>query len=236
MIFRFIVASRKNRKRNLERRTKKFVEKKKWLGRNIQITQDIQICIAAIAIKLTFGLDNYLLPLFKTIIVFPREYYSPFTQTKNKGETNPRGAMVFSWNYIRHGHKEMTDNLNLGLHEFAHALVIQKRYNYRFGNLNNRNNEMSFWRLLKNQDSFIEHFNEWNQMLLRGGVEVLVQKKLFRNYAFTNHMEMFAVATEHFFESPLEIKEQLPEVYEQLRKIYNLEGENLSCLLNINNY
>jgi Mlc titration factor MtfA (ptsG expression regulator) len=39
-------------------------------------------------------------------------------------------------------------------------------------------------------------------------------------YGATNPAEFFAVATETFFEKPLQLREKHPELYEQLREFY----------------
>ena len=42
-------------------------------------------------------------------------------------------------------------------------------------------------------------------------------------YGATNEAEFFAVATEVFFEKPKQMRRELPELYEILRKFYNLD-------------
>jgi Mlc titration factor MtfA (ptsG expression regulator) len=39
-------------------------------------------------------------------------------------------------------------------------------------------------------------------------------------YGATNPAEFFAVVTEHFFEQPVQLKEQHPELYEELKMYY----------------
>ena len=43
----------------------------------------------------------------------------------------------------------------------------------------------------------------------------------FRNYAFRNKMEFFAVAAEHFFETPVQFKKEIPELYKVISKMLN---------------
>ena len=42
-----------------------------------------------------------------------------------------------------------------------------------------------------------------------------------RAYGSTNKEEFFAVSTEHFFEQPKQFKEEHPEIYHLLTRIYN---------------
>jgi len=43
------------------------------------------------------------------------------------------------------------------------------------------------------------------------------------SYGAVSPPEFFAVATETFFEKPLQMKNKLPELYEQLKRFYNLD-------------
>jgi Mlc titration factor MtfA (ptsG expression regulator) len=42
-------------------------------------------------------------------------------------------------------------------------------------------------------------------------------------YAAVSPAEFFAVATESFFEKPLQMKQKLPELYEQFKIFYNMD-------------
>jgi Mlc titration factor MtfA (ptsG expression regulator) len=42
-------------------------------------------------------------------------------------------------------------------------------------------------------------------------------------YAAVSPPEFFAVATESFFEKPVQMKDKLPDLYEQLEKFYGLD-------------
>ena len=70
---------------------------------------------------LTFGMRHYLINLFKAIIIYPNAYFSNTNQEFHKGEFNPiMKAIAFSWEDFILGHQTANDNINLGLHEFAH--------------------------------------------------------------------------------------------------------------------
>jgi Mlc titration factor MtfA (ptsG expression regulator) len=43
---------------------------------------------------------------------------------------------------------------------------------------------------------------------------------VLREYAATNPTEFFAVATEHFFERPQELRDAHPSVYAELKAFY----------------
>ena len=78
--------------------------------------------IAASAVQLTFGLETWDLSYFTQILIYPSEYKNPQTGRYHKGETNLGGFMCLSWSDFIEGIKNPTDKVNLGLHEFGHAL------------------------------------------------------------------------------------------------------------------
>ena len=46
---------------------------------------------------------------------------------------------------------------------------------------------------------------------------------MLREYGATNEAEFFAVASETFFEKPLKLKENAPELYEELKTFYRVD-------------
>lgn len=201
-------------KRYFEHRVVNFIANHKFVGREgVEVTNKMKILIAVSAVKITFGYRNYLLSRVDTIIIYPKDYLSNITENQHKGEVNPRHkVIVFSWKDFKEGIKIENDNLNLGLHEFAHAM------------------QFSF---LKETNSSATRFKERFQNLLLFLTDKNEQKKLIdsgylREYAFENQYEFFAVMVEHFFETPNEFQEKLPEIYERLKHVLNIDVEQLS--------
>ena len=71
-------------------------------------------------------------------------------------------------------------------------------------------------------------YEEWTEVLRRE--YDLLQKNIDKGgdtvldgYGTVSPPEFFAVATETFFEKPVEMKSQLPDLYEQLKRYYNLD-------------
>ena len=190
-------------------RLAKFIRSKKFSTREeLILSEEIITLISASAIQLTFGLSNYKLNYFNEIIVYPGEYYSKITHRYHKGETNSNGILVFSWPDFLEGYNNSSDNLNLGLHEFSHALFINFKKDY----------EMDI--------NFGLYYNEWKEIGTKAFFKLKDdQEKYFRAYAQVNLMEFFAVMVEHFFESPKQFIIHYPELYEILRKLL---GQNPS--------
>jgi Mlc titration factor MtfA (ptsG expression regulator) len=53
----------------------------------------------------------------------------------------------------------------------------------------------------------------------------LLELEFFRGYAYTNQFEFMAVLAEHVFETPVDFKRELPEIYGYMLKILNLKEE-----------
>lgn len=185
-------------------RIMKFMDDKVFETRDgLRLSWDMQLMIASAAVKITFGLRDYMLSRFHTIIVYPDEFYSKVARGMVKGETHGSGVIVFSWKDLKFGLDNSSDSLNLAYHEFAHALFIEHL-------------------MAPHEDEFKEHYREWllyvhNNSMLRK----VHQKQIFRSYAATNEVEFFAVALENFFERPEHFKQELPDLYNHMVEILN---------------
>lgn len=190
-----------------EHRILKFIRHHEFVSReNFVITEEIKLLITSVAIKLTFGYPRYLFSRIDTIIIYPRDYFSQIGQQYHKGETNPRyKTIVFSWKDFEEGINITDDNLNLGLHEFTHAMHFSFSSESSFSSNYFKEH---YQKLL----SFLEDENEQRKLIDTG---------YLRAYAFENQYEFLAVLVEHFFETPQKFKKHLPEVYSYVRKILN---------------
>jgi len=194
----------KSKRKKFTRRVKMFLMSKTISGKEgLEIDDEKKLIIAQSAVKLTFGLDVFEFPSFQHILVFPDEFYSPFTRTQNIGETNARGMIVFSWKAYEFGISDPDDNLNIGLHEFAHALVVEHK---RMGIDQVFSNDYRDFTDYANQN--MRDYEEHNR---------------FRDYAFTNNDEFFAVAVEYFYESPATFKDEMPGLYSRMCRLLNLD-------------
>ncbi len=204
--FYFYTRLKPKYKRYFEHRVANFINRYEFIGRDIPVTEEMKITIAATAIMLTFGMRNYLNPLFKRIIIFPDIYYSEQTEKYHKGEFNPKlQSIVFSWKHFKEGIEITNDNLNLGLHEFTHAFHIHS---------------------LKSEKATSVLFNESLQNLFRVVSNPQLKKQLIssgflRDYAYENQFEFVAVLLEYFFESPHEFKAKFPTIFLKVKHMIN---------------
>ncbi len=197
--FNFYHKSNEHQRKLFDHRVVNFIAAKEFYGREgLIIDEPMKLLIAGTAVMLSFGFDNYKFEMFDKILIYPEDYYSQLTQLQHKGETNPgMGIMAFSWQDFEEGLKIKDDNLHLGLHEFAHAL--------HFGFL--RENSTEAYEFQNNFDQMI------NLMDSESIKNKLIQSEYFRSYAFENKFEFFAIAVEHFYESPYSFLEKNPELF-----------------------
>ena len=174
-----------------------FVSGKEIIGaQGFEPNNKVKAIIAACAVQLTLGLKTWNLNYFDTIILHPDDFDNKASGLKFKGETNLAGFIRLSWKGFIAGYKITDDNINLGLHEFTHAL---------------RFNAIKY----SKQDYFVEHyFNKWQAAASEAYNDIKNDKEtIFRKYGGTNMHEFVSVCVEHYFESPEEIKEKYPYLY-----------------------
>lgn len=195
-------------KRYFEHRVASFITDKDFIGRdNVVITDEIKVLISATAVMLTFGFRDFYIGLISKIIIYPKAFYSNTNKNYHKGEFNPKLAtLVISWEDFQKGFTNNRDNINLGIHEFTHAIHINS--------IKERDISSTIF-----SDSFKElsHLLASNETLRND----LMASDYFRKYAFTNQFEFLAVAIENFIETPNEFKLQFPEVYSKVKQMLN---------------
>lgn len=182
-------------------RVKQFFEDKNIVGmEGLEVDGKILLLIAATAVKLTFGLRYYKFSYFHTFRIFPSQFYSKLINSYMYGGTSVTGVMSLAWDRFEYGFENTVDNINLGFHEFAHALIISQQYDISI---------ISFKRYTADYDVQVEYAKD-----------IMRNDDFFREYAYTNDMEFFAVVVEHFFENPIPLRDKLPTLYTCLTKLF----------------
>ncbi|TYB79224.1 zinc-dependent peptidase [Bizionia myxarmorum] len=206
--FRFYQRLSDKQKLVFNHRLAYFIKSKTFVTRdNLDLTDEIIVMTSATAVMLTFGFRDYKLKMISHIIVYPSAFYSETNEEHHKGEYNPRlKALVLSWEHFMEGYSNSNDNLNLGIHEFAHAI--------HFNSLRNRDvSSMIFADSFKELSEVLAAEPELRQRLLNSGY--------IRNYAYTNPYEFVAVIIENFIETPTEFRAQFPRVYAKTKQMLN---------------
>ncbi len=206
--FSFYNKLTKKEKRYFEHRVASFILDKDFIGRDgLMISDEVRVLISATAVMLTFGFRDYYIGLISKIVVYPSAFFSSTNQQYHKGEFNPKlAALVLSWEDFKKGFFNEGDNINLGIHEFTHAIHINS--------LKERDVSSTIF-----SDSFTELselLNTNESLKLR-----LLESDYFRRYAFTNQFEFLAVVIENFIETPQTFKNQFPIIYSKVKQMLN---------------
>ena len=167
--------------------------------KGFNLGQDEKLFVLAAYVQLTFGFKRFVLNMFKRIIVYPDAYENKSTGKMHFGEVNPKGVIVLSWLNLLKGHKITDDSINLGLHEMSHALMHTI--------IHSNDHEDGLDPFLRN----IVRLSKEEMEKIKNG-----EHHIFRNYAASNIYEFFAIAVECFFETPHELRNELPKLYTYL--------------------
>ncbi|MBN2492912.1 MAG: zinc-dependent peptidase [Planctomycetes bacterium] len=186
-----------------------MVAEKEWVGcRGLEMTDEIKVTIAGQASLLLLGGDGrYVFDGVLSVLVHPDAFVTD-VYMETFGEAWPRGPVVLSWRHVVAGGADPADGLNVVLHEFAHQLDGLDGEMTGTPPLGSRR-ELERWREVAERE-YLRLVNRAE----RGQVSLLDQ------YGAANRAEFFAVTTECFFERPLELAAQHPELYALFRDFY----------------
>ena len=209
-------------KGELQGRINVFLHEKVFIGcGGLEISREICITIAGNACLLLLKRDRRCFPGFTSILVYPDTYVAKVTkfdglvQTHedriNQGESWHRGPVVLSWTDVIRGSLDHSAGHNVVLHEFAHKL-------------DEENEIVDGLPVLREKRDYAE----WAKVLCKEYESLLIRVEKGTNtvldeYGAVSPPEFFAVATESFFEKPLQMSNTLPELYRQLEKFYGLD-------------
>ena len=206
--FSFYKKLTKQQQRYFEHRVASFIKDKDFISREgLVISDEIKVLISSTAVMLTFGFRDFYIGLISKIFIYPAAFFSITNKNYHKGEFNPRlKAIVLSWEDFKEGYEISDDNLNLGIHEFTHAIHLNSR----------KEHDVS-------SNIFQDSFNELISLLTSNDElkQKLITSKYFRNYAYSNQYEFIAVIIETFIETPQEFKSQFPLVYNKIKHMLN---------------
>ena len=198
-----------------------FVREKSFEGIDpLVITEDMKVIVAAQACLLLLHLDVGPFPRVRSIILYPGTFVpkAPIldrhVRVEPENERAPtlgeslRGVIVLSWDSVERSVTEPRDGHNVVLHEFAHQLDLEDGYVDGIPLLEAPQSTREWARVLR------ERFEELQRKTKEG------EPDLLNAYGATNRAEFFAVATELFFERPVEMLARYPDLYRELQGFY----------------
>jgi Mlc titration factor MtfA (ptsG expression regulator) len=209
-------------RKRLEVLVQVFIAEERWEGGGgLHLSDEIRVTIAGQACLLLLGLDHALSRDVQTILVYPSTvvpkrveepiFAPPRIVPEPRpliGEAHHRGPVILTWDAVRRGgiHPEL--GRNVVYHEFAHKLDLLDGVVDGTPPLTSK-----------------AEYDHWVEVCTRE-YETLRERSergdptLLDPYGATDVGEFFAVATEHFFDTPIDLREQHPELYEVLAGFY----------------
>jgi Mlc titration factor MtfA (ptsG expression regulator) len=208
----------------IETTTARFVDQWTWeAARGVDLTEDMQVTIAAHAALLALGLGTAELSRAVDAVVVhastmhlrgPRPGPSAHVVTDSPlpvaGHTDLHGPVFVAWDAARADLQPGATG-NVILHELTHKLDAA-------------DGTMDGTPPLKGAD-----LRRWVEVCTAAfeAVRQGLDRDLLRSYAGTNPAEFFAVATETFFVRPWELADRRPALFEVLRGYYRQDPRRL---------
>jgi hypothetical protein len=201
--------------------TRIVVSERTWVGcKGLTITDEHKVTIAAQASLLLLGVEDYYFEKLPAILVYPGNYVRPqrlgdhgFLEAEAilEGESWARGSIVLSWPTALAGGRDPTDGDNLVLHEFAHHLDCLD------GEPSGHPPQPSSAAAEKWDRVIDLEFGRLQRALAAG------EATLLDPYAAESKAEFFSVATEVFYEQPIEMRSEHSALYELLRGYFRVD-------------
>jgi hypothetical protein len=191
-------------KKNFVKRAHHFRSIKKFHFVGMEQNEETAILVSASAVQVTFGLKNYLLSHFENIHVLADAYQMENDTEIYVGHVAPEGIYL-SWKHFLFGYMKQNDNVNVAVHEMAHALLY--------------NNFFAQYGMDTHFRMNYEHFSTTTGPIL---AQVITNRHSYlRSYAFSNLHEFWAVSVEAFFDNPQGLRKNMPELYTSLCRVLN---------------
>jgi Mlc titration factor MtfA (ptsG expression regulator) len=194
-------------------RTYLFKKAKKFHYIEVEESAEMPILISATAVQLTFGLEKYLFNFFRDIYVLKDDYHYGFYSRPFEGHVDHSGIYL-SWDKFIKGVKGFTPGCNMGLHEMGHALAY---VNFISQTEEDRHFKKEWMNFSKVARPIFES--------MRQGA-----KNLLDSYAGTNYQEFWAVSVEVFFENPVRMRHEMPELYNAMTTLLHQDPIEISSI------
>src|SRR5881398_52070 len=184
----------------------------------LTVTEEMKVTIAAEACLLLLHLEGPCYPGLRTVLVYPHGFVPKFARPPTAGgivqppapllgESWGDGVVVISWDDTLNGARDPGDGVNVVLHEFAHQLDDEDGSADGAPVLSG--GALRAWgRVLS---------DEFERLRQDAAAD---RPSALDPYGASNKAEFFAVATETFFEKPVQLEREHPELYEQLKRFY----------------
>jgi MtfA peptidase len=207
--FKYYASLEKSLQALFLKRLQLFLRRKIFIIKDDEAVKEMPVLVSAAAVALTFGLKDFRLQFYRYIRIYPEEYVAEDSLKILAGNVQ-QNVITIAWNHLIKGYNDITDGVNVGLHEMSHALyiqkiVIEKGYANAF---------------LKNYNYLVCECKEAYDL------EIENTRNLFSDYATKDLQEFWAESVELFFEKPSELKDHYPDLYDALKILLNQNPSN----------
>src|SRR5437660_7151140 len=207
-----------------------FLDEKRFEGCDrLEVTDEVQVTIAAQACLLLLHRKTDYFPRLLTILVYPSTYsvqeQRPITaeiweegKMFRSGETaRAMGSMVLAWDAVKSGAADPSDAKNVVLHEFAHQLDYENFAADGTPALATQQQQLAWREVMRTEFASLRAAEET-------GIPTLLD-----TYGATNAAEFFAVSVEAFFERPIMLRAQHPRLYAELQQYFQQDPVEFSA-------
>jgi hypothetical protein len=201
-----------------------FLAEKRFIGcAGMRIDDDVRVTIAAQAALLLLNRPARCFDALRQVLVYPGAFVVQRVHADGSGvlhdqrralagESWQQGQVILSWQDVLEGAAIPDDGRNVVLHEFAHQLDQETGVANGAPHLPTRERHERWQRVLT--DAFVR---------LRWQLEAGLGDAGIGDYAAQNPAEFFAVVTELFFERPLALAQDHPDLFDELRAYYAVD-------------
>lgn len=174
--------------------------------RGAPVEDALRVLVAASAVILAFGLPGHRYARLRDVVLYEEafdEEYAVRADGNVLGMVHAQGPILLSARSLKSGFLGDGDGRNVGLHELAHVLDFDS------GHADGVPSTLPWREVLP-----------WIGLMKQEIARVKANRSVLRAYAATNEAELFAVATEAFFERPAALRARHPELYAMLARAY----------------
>jgi protein-glutamine gamma-glutamyltransferase len=194
---------------------RRFLKRVDFVGCNgLVIVDEMRVTIAVQACLLLVKRNGSFFDELRTVLLYPDEFLVTESEEDAagvvtegtralSGQTFETARIVLSWRDVQESGAD-EEAYNVVLHEFAHYL------------------DHSFGGALAEHEIFEREFRALAAAVERG------EPGLIDPYGAEHPAEFFAVATETFFEKPLDMQRHHPQLFAELRRFYGLDPSRWS--------
>lgn len=168
---------------------------------------DIVTLVTASAIRMTFGLDNYIMPKLGMIIFFAKTFITPeYSHRLHAGEFNADdyNTVLIAVNAGVDGMMKSEKFYNIVIH------ILAVSYQYENG--------------IKDED--VPKHTDTDLFLQQLCLLRKFKYGFWVDYLGKEEPDVFAICVEHFFSIPERLKTYMPELYEYLQRILKIDPLN----------